>query len=105
MGTQAAPTPHGILVSWQYAQGVDVAVSFQVQRSPVSGGPYAVVNPTPLGVAATSFLDTTVAAGKEYFYVVTALDSNGVSSVNSNEASATVEAIPNAPTGVTAVNE
>jgi len=105
MGIKATATPHGILVSWQYAQGVDTAVSFAVGRALVTGGPYETVNPTPLSVETLSFLDTTVVPGTKYFYVVTALDSNGVSSVNSNEDSETATTAPNAPTNVTAVND
>jgi fibronectin type 3 domain-containing protein len=41
-------------------------------------------------VAGTTYTDSTVEAGKAYFYVARAVDSNGVESVNSNEAQAVV---------------
>jgi fibronectin type 3 domain-containing protein len=43
-------------------------------------------------VPGTSYLDTTVTNGTTYYYVVTAVDSDGNESANSNEASATLQA-------------
>jgi len=52
------------------------------------GGPYSKLNATP--VCGNSYVDTTVRAGRTYFYVVKAVGVNGAESVFSNEASAKV---------------
>jgi endoglucanase len=57
------------------------ATSYNVKRSPVSGGPYATI---ATGVTATSYTDT-VPAGMIYYYVVNAV-SGGVETLNSSEA-------------------
>jgi fibronectin type 3 domain-containing protein len=74
------------------------ASSYDVKRGTTSGGPYATIAP---GVAATSFVDGGVVNGTTYFYVVTALNAGG-ESPSSNEASATPQGPPPAPTGLTA---
>jgi fibronectin type 3 domain-containing protein len=61
---------------------------YNVYRSSVSGGPYSKVNTTL--IAATTYVDTTVASGQTYFYVVTSVESNGVESANSAEVTAVV---------------
>jgi hypothetical protein len=60
------------------------AVSYNVKRSLVSGGPYAFVANT----TATSFTDTGLTNGTTYYYVVTALNA-ATESLVSAEASAT----------------
>jgi fibronectin type 3 domain-containing protein len=54
----------------------------------VSGGPYTKLNSTL--VAVTTYADTAVQSGQTYFYVVTSVDSSGVESADSGEASAIV---------------
>jgi len=104
----AAPVPqassgHSITIGWGYTQGTDLATGFNCYRSTTSGGPYAKLTTTPLALSQLSFADTTGNGGTKYFYVVTAIDSLGVESVNSPEASATfIASSPNAPTGTTA---
>src|SRR5437870_12096772 len=61
---------------------------YNVYRGGVSGGPYTRINAS-LGVLA-SYTDTSVQSGQTYYYVTTAVDSNGVESGHSNEASALV---------------
>ena len=65
---------------------------YNVYRGTMSGGPYTKVNGSP--VAGSPFTDTTVTTGTMYYYVVSAVDTNNVESVFSNEASATPEAPP-----------
>ena len=70
-----------VSLSWTASSG---ATSYNVKRGTVSGGPYTTVgSPT-----STSFTDTGLTNGTTYFYVVTAVNTNGESG-NSNEASST----------------
>jgi cellulose 1,4-beta-cellobiosidase len=91
-------TPHSITLTWTASPSPNV--TYNVYRATVTGGPY-----TLLGNSGTNltFPDTTGIAGTKYFYVVTAVDTLGNESVNSNEASATFLGNPVAPAGVTAV--
>ena len=57
------------------------ATSYNVKRSPVSGGPYTTI---ATGVTVTNYTDT-VPAGMKYYYVVSAV-SNVVETLNSSEA-------------------
>jgi fibronectin type 3 domain-containing protein len=62
---------------------------YNVYRGTTSNGPY----PTKLNsslVTAVAFTDSTVTDGTTYFYVVTAVDSSNVESVDSNQATAIV---------------
>lgn len=68
-------------------------VTYNVLHSPAPSGPFTPVNTAP--ITGTTFTDTTNLSG---FWAVESIDSNGDSSVLSNEAT-----IPNAPTGVKAV--
>jgi hypothetical protein len=81
-----------VTLSWNTVEG---ATSYNVKRSTTAGGPYTTI---ATNVTGTSYLDTTVANGTTYYYVVTAVDSSGNESANSNEASATPVAAQ-APTG------
>jgi len=91
----ATPGNSQVALSWAASAG---ATSYHVQRSLMSGGPYAMV----ASVATTSYTDTGLANGTTYYYVVTALNASGESG-NSPEASATPNlAPPAAPTNLTA---
>ena len=95
---------HSISLAWTYTQGTDTASGFNVYRSLTSGGPYNKLTTTPLPVGTLVYSDTTGTGNTKYFYVVTAIDSLGVESINSNEAFATfISSSPNAPAGLTAV--
>jgi hypothetical protein len=89
--------PHSVSLSWTASVPTPalpaIAVSYNVKRSPVSGGPYTIVLnvlSTTLVTNGTDATDFSVTGGLTYFYVVTALDNLGDESVNSNEASVTV---------------
>ena len=58
------------------------ATSYNLKRSPVSGGPYTTV---ATGIVTTNYTDT-VAAGMKFYYVVSAI-SGGAETPNSSEAS------------------
>lgn len=108
-GTQAPPpapanlTATGgnaqVSLSWSAASGAD---TYAVHRSSVSGGPYGTIASNLTG---TSHLDTTVANGTSYFYVVSGFNEAG-EGPDSNQASATpqVPQLPAAPTGVVAAS-
>lgn len=86
-------------------------ITYNVWRSTVSGAEDSgttsvLVNPSPIN--GSPFTDTTVMDGTNYFYVVRAINSNGVASVDSNEATAVIPAFqapppqPPPPTGLAA---
>jgi hypothetical protein len=86
-GTAVTTPPSGsstVDLKWNASPSSGVT-GYSVYRGTASGGPYTKLST----VAATSYTDSTVSAGKEYFYVVTAVNSDG-SSGYSNQASVTV---------------
>jgi hypothetical protein len=72
---------HIVSLSWTASSSGDV-VSYDVYRGTVSGT-YTILNTAP--VTSTQFTDTTVADSVTYYYVVTAVDSIGVQSSDSNQ--------------------
>ena len=91
-GLSAAAGTAQVSLSWAASLG---AVSYDVKRSAVNGGPYAVIASSILN---TTYTDSSVTNGTTYFYVVSAVNSAG-QSANSTQVSAT----PTAPTAVAAV--
>ena len=89
LGVSTCHAAHCVDLSW--GASPDPVVGYNVYRSTVSGGPYTLLNSTP--VTALTYSDSAVTAGTKYFYVVRA-ELAGVESVNSNEASATVPIAP-----------
>lgn len=85
-GTGATPVQHSVALSWQAS--TSTVTGYNVYRSTVSGSSYTRVN----GALITSlnYKDSTVQSGTAYFYVTTAVDSNGNESVYSNQVSANV---------------
>jgi fibronectin type 3 domain-containing protein len=61
---------------------VQDATGYNIKRSPTSGGPYTTI---ASGVAATSYTDSGLVAGNDYYYVVSAVDATRESD-NSTEA-------------------
>lgn len=83
--------PTGLKARWALTDQIDLtwtasagAISYNVKRSTVSGGPYVTI---AANVTATSYDDARVTAGITYYYVVSANTANG-ESLNSNEAAA-----------------
>lgn len=70
-----------VSLSWTASSG---ATSYTVLRGTTNGGPYSQIGTS----TATSYVDTSVANGTTYYYVVTAVNGSGQSG-NSNQASAT----------------
>jgi Abnormal spindle-like microcephaly-assoc'd, ASPM-SPD-2-Hydin/Transmembrane protein 131-like N-terminal len=85
-GTGVAAT-HAVDLQWQASSSSGV-VGYDVYRSTVSGGSYGKLTSSP--VAGTSYSDTSVSSGVEYFYVVTAVNSNGTESTFSNQVATTI---------------
>jgi hypothetical protein len=78
-----------VTLSWTSVTG---AIGYNIKRSTTASGPYTTI---ATNVTGTTYIDKTVTNGITYYYVVTAVDSDGNESANSNEASAT----PQAPSG------
>jgi fibronectin type 3 domain-containing protein len=75
-----------VLISWSPSSSS--VAGYNIYRGSVSGGPYTKLNPSVS--AATTYTDTTVQSGHTYYYVTTAVDSDGVESKDSNQASVAV---------------
>ena len=96
-GGSPPPTPTGVTatagndtvsLSWSASAG---AVSYNVERSTTSGGPYSTVG-TP---TTTSFSDTSVTNGVTYFYVVEAANLAGTSANSTQVSAAPSGSVPN----------
>jgi fibronectin type 3 domain-containing protein len=85
-GTGVQLVQHTVALSW--TASTSTVVGYNVYRSTTSGGPYTLLTNAP--VAGTAYTDSTVQSGVTYFYVVTAVNSNGTESVYSNESTAVV---------------
>jgi fibronectin type 3 domain-containing protein len=78
---------HSVFLSWKASTSQDV-IGYNAYRSMVSRGPYSKLNASL--ISTTNYNDLTVQSGYTYFYVTTAVDSQGMESVYSNQAAATV---------------
>lgn len=79
---------HSVSLSWTASSSSNV-VGYNVYRGTVSGT-YAKITSAPVGNV--TYTDATVQSGQNttYYYVVTAVDSTGAESTDSNQATATV---------------
>jgi cellulose 1,4-beta-cellobiosidase len=75
-------------VSLNWSESSTNVVGFNVYRGIVSGGPYTLVNPSP--VTPEQYLDTSVTVGQTYYYVATAVNSLGNESDYSAESAVTI---------------
>ncbi len=82
-GTVVRVTNHVVTLSWS---ACTVASSYNVYRGTVHGGPYRKII---AGVTSTSAIDQNAQHGATYYYVSTAVDSQGESGY-SNETIATI---------------
>jgi hypothetical protein len=85
-GTGVVAT-HVTALQWQASSSTG-QLGYYVYRSTVSGGPYTKLVGSPIN--GTSYSDNTVNSGTEYYYVVTAVSSDGVESSYSNQVTVTV---------------
>jgi hypothetical protein len=85
-GNGTAPPQHSVDLTWNAS--TSSVTGYNIYRGGTSGGPYSQINFTL--DSAASYIDNTVVAGNTYFYVTTAVDGNGVESVNSNQVQAVI---------------
>ena len=85
-GIGVAPVQHSVALIWNAS--TSTVSGYNVYRSTKSGSSYTKINSSL--VAALNYTDSTVQNGTTYYYVTTAVDSNGNESVYSNEASAII---------------
>jgi Abnormal spindle-like microcephaly-assoc'd, ASPM-SPD-2-Hydin len=76
-----------VTLRWQASTSTGV-IGYYIYRSTVSGGPYTKVAASL--IAGTSYSDTNVISGTEYYYVVTSLGENGIESTYSAQVTASV---------------
>jgi hypothetical protein len=88
-GLSAVPGNRQVNLTWNSVAGAN---SYNVKRSAVSGGPYAIIAG---GVTSTNYLDGAVTNGGTYYYVVSAMSSSAEGG-NSFEVSATPQFVFNA---------
>ena len=87
-GTGLTPLAHSVDVTWAASTSTPLQ-GYNVYRSTVSGGPYTKLSPT-LSPTTLLYTDTTPLSGKQYFYVVTALNTSGAESSASSEVAVTI---------------
>jgi hypothetical protein len=87
-GTGLAPLAHSVDVSWAASTSSPLQ-GYNVYRSTVSGGPYTKLS-TTLSPTTLLFTDTSPVSGKQYFYVVTAINTSGTESAASTEVTVTI---------------
>jgi hypothetical protein len=84
-GTGTAASQHTVDLTWD-ASGD--AVSYNVYRGTVSGGPYTMINTS--SVSTTTYTDSTVVSGDTYYYVATAVNASSEESGYSNQTTAVI---------------
>jgi fibronectin type 3 domain-containing protein len=94
----ATGAPTKITLNWTAVAG---ASSYNVYRGTTSNGQSA--TPIATGIGGTSFHNSGLTNGTQYFYKVAGVNANNVVGAMSNEASATPMVPPAAPTGLSAV--
>ncbi len=85
-GTGTAPVTHTVELTWTASSST--YSGFNVYRALTIGGPYAKVNASL--IAATYYVDTSVASKQTYYYVATEVDTSGTESSYSSEVSAAI---------------
>jgi hypothetical protein len=86
-GSGAQLSAHTVGLTWM--DSASTVSGYNVYRGTNTGGPY-VSKLTPSPIPSTQFTDTGLQSGQTYFYVVTAVDSNGAESLYSNQATASI---------------
>jgi hypothetical protein len=84
---QSSDGAYFVDLSWNPSTTATVT-GYNIYRSTVNGGPSVKLNPQLL--LSLSYRDTTVTAGSTYYYVATAIDSDGRESAPSNERKAAI---------------
>ena len=89
---------NNVTLNWDNVTG---ATNYNIKRSATAGGPYTAI---ASNITGTTYTDSDVTSGNTYYYVVSAVTSNG-ESANSNEASITVTTSPPTLTNTTSSNK
>jgi beta-galactosidase len=95
-GLSATPGNNQVSLAWNPLFG---ATGYNIKRSTVSGGPYAVIS-APGAVTGTNYVDSTAVNGTTYYYVVSAapmISEAGETANSPAEASVTLPTPPPAP--------
>jgi hypothetical protein len=87
-GTGLTPQAHSVDIAWDPSTSATLQ-GYNVYRGTVSGGPYNKISAT-LATSTLLFTDTTPVSGKQYFYVVTAVDTSGAESAASAQVAVTI---------------
>jgi len=77
---------HSVELAWSPSSST--VIGYNIYRGAASGGPYAKIDGAV--DTATTYSDTSVQAGGTYFYVTTAVASDGTESAFSNQVSAAI---------------
>jgi hypothetical protein len=86
-GTSSSPdTAHTVALNWNSSKSS--VIGYNVYRGTKSSGPYTKLNGSVN--TSTSYSDSSVSGGKEYYYVVTAVNSEHVESTDSNQVAVTI---------------
>jgi hypothetical protein len=83
----SATISHSVSLGWTASASANVA-GYNVYRSSTSGGPFTKLNSSL--VITTSFTDSSVLGGQNYYYVTTAVDTGNNESIDSNQAQAAI---------------
>ena len=86
-GTGGFASAHTATLNWT-ASTTTTVVGYNVYRSTTSGSLFQKINSVP--VTETTFVDSSLASGQTYFWVITAVDENGFESDFSTQVFATV---------------
>ncbi len=76
-----------VSLQWQPSTSTGV-IGYYIYRSTISGGPFTKVSSSLVG--GTSYSDTKIVSGSEYYYVVTAVNTNGSESGYSSQVTISV---------------
>jgi fibronectin type 3 domain-containing protein len=95
--TATAASLSQINLSWAASPG---ALSYNVRRATVSGGPYTTIAE---GVNTTNYSSAGLLSATTYYYVVSAVNGSGESADSLEASATTLAAPPPAPTGLTAI--
>ena len=85
-GTGSLPVSHSVALNWTPSSST--YSGFNVYRGTTSGGPYTRIDSSVIPTA--SYTDAAVTSGQTYYYVATEVDSSGMESPYSSEATTTI---------------
>jgi fibronectin type 3 domain-containing protein len=84
--SQASSSPYSVGLNW--TASVSTVSGYNVYRGTTNGGPYTKLNSSL--ITSLSYTDNTVSSGETYYYVSTSVNSSGVESSYSNQATALI---------------